>query len=99
LQMMRETFPDSVTWTEPLGGYTLWVRLPERLSRAELDGLLQPFGVAVSAGQHYFAGASASEYFRLCISRTEEEEIRKGITRLGLALGRRFGAANRRPER
>jgi DNA-binding transcriptional MocR family regulator len=97
LQTMRQTFPDSVTWTEPPGGYTLWVRLPERLSRAELDGLLQPFGVAVSAGQHYFAGASESEYFRLCIARTDEEEIRKGITRLGLALGRRFGAACRRP--
>ena len=99
LQTMRETFPDSVTWTEPPGGYTLWVRLPERLARAELDAFLRPFGVVVSAGQHYFAGAAASEYFRLCISRTDEEEIRKGITRLGMALWRRFGAGRRRPGR
>jgi len=99
LQMMRETFPDSVTWTEPPGGYTLWVRLPERLGRAELEAFLRPYGVIVSAGQSYFAGAAASEYFRLCIARTDEEEIRKGITRLGMALGRRYRAARRRPGR
>ena len=96
LQMMKETFPDSVTWTEPPGGYTLWVRLPERLTKPELDSFLRPYGVIVSAGQNYFAGAAASEYFRLCIARTDEKEIRKGITRLGMALWRRFGGARRR---
>jgi len=95
LQMMKETFPDSVAWTEPPGGYTLWVRLPERLTQPELDSFLRPYGVIVSAGQNYFAGASASEYFRLCIARTDEAEIWKGITRLGMALWRRFGASGR----
>ncbi len=92
LKTMKAAFPDSVTWTEPPGGYTLWVRMPERLSRAELEAFLDPYGVIVSAGQNYFLGADASEYFRICIARTDEEEIGEGVSRLGRALRDRFGA-------
>jgi DNA-binding transcriptional MocR family regulator len=91
LKTMKETFPPSVTWTEPPGGYTLWVRMPRRLSGEELDALLGPHGVAVSAGQNYFCGASASEFFRLCIARTDESEITEGVRRLGRALSAEFG--------
>ncbi len=92
LKTMKAAFPGSVTWTEPPGGYTLWVRMPERLSRAELEAFLEPYGVIVSAGQNYFLGAAASEHFRICIARTDEEEIREGVSRLGRALRDRFGA-------
>jgi DNA-binding transcriptional MocR family regulator len=91
LRTMKEAFPRSVTWTEPPGGYTLWVRMPRRMSGEELDALLGPHGVSVSAGQYYFCGASASEYFRLCIARTDESEIREGVRRLGRALSAEFG--------
>jgi len=93
LRTMKATFPDSVKWTEPPGGYTLWVKMPKRLSRAELEAFLAPYGVIVSAGQNYFLGAAASEYFRLCIARTDEEEIRAGVSRLGRALRDRFGVS------
>ena len=93
LQTMRAAFPGSVTWTEPPGGYTLWVKMPERLSRAELEAFLGSYGVIVSAGQNYFLGAAPSEYFRLCIARTDEQEIREGVGRLGRALRERFGTA------
>jgi DNA-binding transcriptional MocR family regulator len=96
LQTMKATFPGSVTWTEPPGGYTLWVKMPKKLSRAELEAFLQPYGVIVSAGENYFLGAAASEYFRLCIARTDEAEIREGVSRLGRALRDRFGAPARR---
>jgi DNA-binding transcriptional MocR family regulator len=96
LTTMKAAFPDSVTWTEPPGGYTLWVRLPERLSRAALEEFLEPYGVIVSAGENYYLGAAASQYFRLCIARTDEAEIREGIRRLGRALTERFGAADKR---
>jgi DNA-binding transcriptional MocR family regulator len=99
LQTMRETFPNSVTWTEPPGGYILWVKMPKRLSRAELEAFLEPYGVIVSAGQNYFLGAAPSEHFRLCIARTDEVEIREGVGRLGRALRDRFGtpAGGKRP--
>ena len=99
LRTMAKTFPGAVTWTEPPGGYTLWVRMPRRMTRAELDVFLQPYGVTVSAGQNYFSGGTASEYFRLCIARTDEEEIREGVSRLGKALSAKFGRAGGRPGR
>jgi 2-aminoadipate transaminase len=88
---MKAVFPASVTWTEPPGGYTLWVRMPQRMSRAGLEAFLEPYGVVVSAGENYFPGGAPSEYFRLCIARTDEAEIREGVTRLGRALKDRFG--------
>jgi len=93
LRTMKATFPDSVKWTEPPGGYTLWVKMPKRLSRAELEAFLAPYGVIVSAGQNYLLRATASEYFRLCVARTDEEEIRAGVSRLGRALRDRFGVS------
>jgi len=95
LRTMEEHLPSSVTWTEPPGGYTLWVRMPRRMTGAELEALLRPHGVAVSAGQNFFCGGAASEYFRLCIARTDEEEIREGVRRLGKALKAEFGPAGR----
>jgi DNA-binding transcriptional MocR family regulator len=99
LRTMRAAFPPSVTWTEPPGGYTLWVRMPERLSREELDAFLGPYGVAVSAGENYFLGGGPSEYFRLCIARTDETEIREGVGRLGRALRERYGTPEKRRTR
>ncbi|HSA95087.1 MAG TPA: PLP-dependent aminotransferase family protein, partial [Acidobacteriota bacterium] len=93
LRTMKAAFPSSVTWTEPPGGYTLWVRMPQRMSRAELEAYLEPYGVVVSAGENYFPGGAPSEYFRLCIARTDEAEIREGVARLGRALSDRFGGA------
>jgi len=95
LRTMEEHFPASVTWTEPPGGYTLWVRMPRRMTGAELAAFLQPHGVAVSAGQNFFYGGPPSECFRLCIARTDEEEIREGVRRLGRALNAEFGRAGK----
>jgi DNA-binding transcriptional MocR family regulator len=49
--------------------------------------------VIVSAGQNYVLGTAPSEYFRLCIARTDEREIREGVGRLGRALRDRFGTS------
>jgi DNA-binding transcriptional MocR family regulator len=69
--------------------------MPERMSRAELEAFLEPYGVIVSAGENYFAGGAPSEHFRLCIARTDEAEIREGVARLGRALSERFGRRTR----
>ena len=73
--------------------------MPRRMTRNELDTFLQPYGVTVSAGQNYFCGGTASEYFRLCIARINEEEIREGASRLGKALRAEFGRSEGRPGR
>jgi DNA-binding transcriptional MocR family regulator len=86
LNTMDASFPKSVTWTRPLGGYTMWVRLPRRLSERELHELLLPHGVVVSPGSYYFPNFRPSEHFRISIARLNEQEIREGLLRLWEAL-------------
>jgi len=86
LAAIEEWLPRTVFWTKPMGGYTIWVRAPEKLSEDELQAKLLPYGVIVSPGTYYFPHQRSSEYFRLCIAQLDEEEIKEGIRRLGKAL-------------
>ncbi len=86
LQYLSDFFPSTVSWTEPAGGYTLWVKLPKKLPKEELLKRILPFGVAVSPGEYYFLRKGPSQYFRISIAVLNEEEIREAVRRLGRAL-------------
>jgi len=86
LEEMDRRMPKNVTWTRPVGGYTLWVKLPRKIGAAELRGHLAGYGIAATPGAEFFPGGRPSEYLRLCIARPDEDEIRTGIRRLGQAL-------------
>jgi len=86
LATIKECFPRAVTWTYPLGGYTIWVKIPKKMPEAKLHKSLLPYSVLVSPGEYYFPDQKASEYFRISIARLNEEEIRQGLLRLGKAL-------------
>lgn len=85
---MRRYFPGrGVTWTEPSGGYTLWVncdslKMPEK---AMIEALAQR-GVRVSPGSFYFPTRPKGLGFRLSCVNLKEPEIKEGIRRLGRAL-------------
>jgi len=76
-----------VEWTEPDGGFLLWLRLrppaapdmdwPERLGRA---------GVQTLPGSQFFCAAPAEACLRLSIASLDEMEITEGIRRLAQAL-------------
>ncbi len=86
LGMMKEFFPKNVSWLRPSGGYTIWVKMPRKMSAAHLDELMSEHAVIVSPGQHYFPQQNQSEYFRLSIARIGEDQIQEGLIRLGRAL-------------
>jgi GntR family transcriptional regulator/MocR family aminotransferase len=86
LKAMDEHLPKTATWTKPLGGYTLWVKMPVRMTERDMSGLMAKQGVSVSFGGYYFPDSRESEYFRLSIAKLDEDEIREGIARLGKAL-------------
>ncbi len=83
---MEDSFPRSVTWTPPAGGYTIWVKIPWKMDEVCLQEHLSEFGVIVSPGSYYFPDGQGSEYFRLSIAKISEMEIKEGFTRLGNAL-------------
>ena len=87
LEAMQTYFnQDHIDWTVPTGGYTIWVRIPKRLSEEEFRRAVYPFGVLASPGTYYFPRQRRSEFMRLSIASLNEEEIREGISRLGSAL-------------
>jgi GntR family transcriptional regulator/MocR family aminotransferase len=86
LEEMDRRMPKGITWTRPVGGYTLWVKLPRKIGAAALREHLFGHGVAATPGAEFFPGGRPSEYLRLCIARPNEDEIRTGIRRLGQAL-------------
>ena len=47
---------------------------------------MDKFGVVVSPGPYFFLRKETSEDFRICIDKTDEEEITEGLSRLGKAL-------------
>ena len=87
LQGLREHLPPGVEWTQPAGGYTLWLRLPgSPIGEPALQGRLLRGGVKLAPGRLFFETAPAAPQFRLSVSCVTEGEIREGCRRLGQAL-------------
>jgi DNA-binding transcriptional MocR family regulator len=86
LQTMQAFFPKNVSWIRPSGGFSIWVKMPVKLSATELHEYMSGYGVVVSPGVYYFPQETKSEFFRLSIARTGKKHIQEGIARLGKAL-------------
>lgn len=87
LNAMRENMPDDVIWTQPTGGYIIWVELKKsKFDEASFKEILLKHGVVVSPGSYYFHRTNPQKYFRISIASLTEGEIEEGIIRLGRAL-------------
>jgi DNA-binding transcriptional MocR family regulator len=88
LQAMREHVPpDLATWSEPGGGYLIWVELT-RCARfpEEVYAHIAQSGVIVSPGPYYFIEPPTRPCFRLSIAAVDERRIEEGMRRLGRAI-------------
>ena len=76
-----------IEWTQPAGGYTIWVRLKGlKMSEDEIIEHLIDHGVMVLPGSSHFYGASDGVYFRISIAHLDEPDIEEGIRRLSRGL-------------
>jgi DNA-binding transcriptional MocR family regulator len=93
LDAARQHLPaERVRWTEPAGGYLIWVSFRnDRSDEPRFDAVCRDHGVAVSPGSYYFAHQPDTMHFRISISTLEEAEIERGIERLGAAVRRFVG--------
>ncbi|MEA3297477.1 MAG: PLP-dependent aminotransferase family protein [candidate division Zixibacteria bacterium] len=83
LKTMRETFPESVKWTEPEGGLFTWVELPDHMSAKDLLPKAIEMKVAYVYGQPFFPDGKGMNTLRLNFSNATHEGIVDGISRLG----------------
>jgi DNA-binding transcriptional MocR family regulator len=78
--------PPGTRWRVPSGGYCVWLELPAGVSDVELAGRAARDGVRISPGRHFFPSDPGFGCVRLSISRTNDEEIDRGMGIVGRHL-------------
>ncbi|MDU2064047.1 MAG: PLP-dependent aminotransferase family protein [Sporomusaceae bacterium] len=79
--------PEWAAWSEPNGGYLLWLKLsPLPDAAADLTALFAKQKIQISSGKYFFSSSANAVHLRLSISKLNEAEITEGIKRLALAL-------------
>ena len=81
-----KTHLPELTWTNPTGGFYVWLTLPEGLdSKALLPRAVENL-VAYTPGTAFFANGEGSSSMRLAFCYPEPERIREGIARLASTI-------------
>ncbi|MCY3783744.1 MAG: PLP-dependent aminotransferase family protein [Chloroflexi bacterium] len=70
------------TWTRPVGGFFVWLTLPEGVDSEAIRPTIEDHGVTYLAGHHCFADGARRRDIRLAYSYLPEDQIREGVRRL-----------------
>lgn len=70
------------TWTRPVGGFFVWMTLPEGVDSEAIRNTVEDHGVTYLAGHHCFADGARRRDIRLAYSYLPEDQIREGTRRL-----------------
>lgn len=85
LVCLAERMPAGVEWTEPEGGFFVWVTLPEGLDAEELLTVAAEEGVTYLPGELFYAGDGGERGLRLSFSHVPLDEMEAGVAALGRA--------------
>ncbi|MEX2081212.1 MAG: aminotransferase class I/II-fold pyridoxal phosphate-dependent enzyme, partial [Dehalococcoidia bacterium] len=77
---------DYCTWSAPLGGFFLWLKLAPTLFSRDVQVAANEKGVVVGQGPQFFADGQATNHLRLAFSYVAMEDIEEGIQKLGEAM-------------
>ncbi len=84
---MRRHFQPETKWVHPLGGFFVWVALPESTdTEALLPLAIEREKTAFVAGPPFFADRSGRHFMRLSFSFVAEDRIEEAIERLARAI-------------
>jgi DNA-binding transcriptional MocR family regulator len=85
--LQRHIDPAWAEWTEPSGGFLIWLKLKQPpCPPADWQALLAAHGVEAATGSDFFNWETPETYLRLSISPLDEGEITAGVQRLAAAL-------------
>ncbi|MCK6581013.1 MAG: PLP-dependent aminotransferase family protein [Anaerolineae bacterium] len=86
LDAAARCLPSGARWTEPLGGYYLWVELPRSgPTAAELYIAAIQTGVAYAIGSVFFPNGGGGHQLRINFGAQKPADIEEGFRRLGHA--------------
>jgi 2-aminoadipate transaminase len=79
---LTEHFGDIARWTDPEGGFFLWVTLENGIDTQELFEVALAEGVAFIPGPAFSPSGRFTDAFRLCFASTAPDRIHEGVARL-----------------
>jgi 2-aminoadipate transaminase len=78
--------PDGTTWTEPRGGFYVWVTAPDGVDTVALSAAARARKVAYVPGRPFYPAGDGAAQIRLAYSRVADHLIDEGIRRIGEVL-------------
>jgi 2-aminoadipate transaminase len=86
METMEEVWPKEMRWTHPEGGMFLWGILPPEMDAADVLKVALNQKVAFVPGGPFHPNGGGLNTMRINFSYSTPENIREGMTRLGLTL-------------
>ncbi|MGD9344524.1 MAG: PLP-dependent aminotransferase family protein [Candidatus Aminicenantes bacterium] len=86
LDVLDSSMPEGAHWTNPKGGFFVWITLPAGSSAEDLVLEAKKTGLWILAGDRFFAEKPKGQHLRLAFSYVEEDDIRTGIEKLASLL-------------
>lgn len=86
LRALAEYMPEEVVWSEPEGGFFVWVTLPETISTETFSEIAAQHGIVFFPGDWFYHDKGLKNRIRLSFSTVTPERITEGVRRLGDAL-------------
>ncbi len=88
LTALADSMPAAVKWTNPDGGYFIWLRLPPTLHVDQLEQRAQDHNVYFASGKGFYVDPEAgAHHLRLSFSFVSSADLRAGIDILGQLIG------------
>ncbi|HSP61180.1 MAG TPA: PLP-dependent aminotransferase family protein [Ornithinimicrobium sp.] len=85
---LTEHFGDLARWTDPEGGFFLWVTFDPAVDTQALFPVALAEGVAYIPGNAFSPGGRFPDALRLCFASTPPDRIAEGVRRLRVAVDR-----------
>jgi 2-aminoadipate transaminase len=91
LDALASHFPEGTSWTEPAGGFYVWVTVPGTDTKALLPEAVER-RVAYVPGTAFYPDDSGRDRLRLAFCYPPEDAVQEGVRRLGALLRDRAAA-------
>jgi 2-aminoadipate transaminase len=85
-EALQQHFGDIARWTDPEGGFFLWVTLENGVNTADLFEVALAEGVAFIPGPAFSPTGRFTDALRLCFATTKPDRIHEGMARLRRAV-------------
>jgi 2-aminoadipate transaminase len=92
LAALDEFFPPEASWTHPVGGFFVWVTLPEYVDTAQMLSVALENGVTFVPGDGCYPAGSGKgrNAMRIAFCYEEPEKLREAIRRLSIVIEERL---------